>query len=199
MRICCEHCGMPERLRKPVQPVRKVWVEGEQHFLHEGCWAGWLAAPAVQLPSGSKMFGIAPGHRCAHCDKGRDVFLIRLPGENEAADRHKECAAQYWRKMREVPPNSFARHSWKNDYNCHIGSTEWKRFKREVIKQRGNRCERCGHVSAYLELHHKHYHSLGSEQPEDVELLCPKCHRGADEARAAKSRKDGSTEGGCDR
>jgi 5-methylcytosine-specific restriction endonuclease McrA len=42
--------------------------------------------------------------------------------------------------------------------------------------------------SAYLELHHKHYHSLGREQLEDVELLCPKCHKAAGEARAAKSR-----------
>ena len=86
------------------------------------------------------------------------------------------------------PPDSRARHSGRNDYNCHIGSAEWKRFRCEVTKQRGNRCERCGHVSAYLELHHKHYHSLGSEQPEDVELLCPKCHKAADEARAAKRR-----------
>ena len=37
-------------------------------------------------------------------------------------------------------------------------------------------------------LHHVHYRSLGSEQPEDVELLCPECHTGADEARAAKGR-----------
>jgi 5-methylcytosine-specific restriction endonuclease McrA len=43
-------------------------------------------------------------------------------------------------------------------------------------------------VSVSLELHHVHYRSLGSEQPEDVELLCPECHTGGDEARAAKSR-----------
>jgi 5-methylcytosine-specific restriction endonuclease McrA len=91
--------------------------------------------------------------------------------------------------MQEVSPDSGARHSGRRDYNCHIGSTEWRRFRCEVIKQRGNRCERCGHVSAYLELHHRHYHSLGSEQPDDVELLCPKCHKGADEARAAKGQR----------
>ncbi len=33
-----------------------------------------------------------------------------------------------------------------------------------------------------------HYRSLGDEQPGDVELLCPECHKGADEARAAKGR-----------
>ena len=185
MRIC-QHCGLPERLRKPVQPVRDVWVEGELYFLHEGCQTDWLAAPAMQLPSGSEMLGIAPDHRCGLCGKGRDVFLIRSPDEEEAADRQKECAARYWRKMREVPPDSGARHSGRHDYNCHIGSTKWKRFRCEVIKQRGNRCEHCGHVSAYLELHHKHYHSLGSEQPDDVELLCPKCHKGADVERKRK-------------
>jgi hypothetical protein len=175
---------MPKRHGEPVQECSVV---GEQHLLHRGCRAGWEAAPAMQLPSGSKVFGIAPGDRC-YCGSGRDVFLIQLPGEKEATHRHKECAARYWRKKLEVPPDSGARHSRRNDYNCHIGSTDWQRFKCEIIKQRGNRCERCRHVSAYLELHHKHYHSLGIEQPEDVELLCPKCHRGADEARAAKSR-----------
>ena len=39
-----------------------------------------------------------------------------------------------------------------------------------------------------LTLHHVHYRSLGSEQPEDVELLCRKYHTGPDEARAAKGR-----------
>src|SRR5262245_64920084 len=57
-RVCCEHCGMPKRRREPVQ---ECWVVGEQHFLHGGCRAGWEAAPAMQLPSGSKVFGIAPG------------------------------------------------------------------------------------------------------------------------------------------
>ena len=185
MRSFCEHCAMPRRRSEPVQ---QVWVEDEQHLLHRGCQVAWLAAPAMQLPSGSKVFGIAPGHRCELCGSGRDVYRIQLPGEEEAADRHKECAARYWRKMQEVSPDSRVRHSWMHDYNGHIGSAKWERFRREVIEQRGNRCERCGHVSAYLELHHKHYHSLGNEQPEDVELLCPKCHKGADEARAAKSR-----------
>ena len=144
----------------------------------------WITRP---YPHGSKVLGKAPaGHRC-YCGSGRYVYLIQLPREKEAAERHKHCAIRYWRKMQEVPPDSGARHSSRHDYNFHIASAEWQRFKCEVIKQRGNRCERCGQVSASLELHHLHYHSLGSEQPEDVELLCPKCHKGADEARAAKS------------
>ena len=101
--VCCEHCGMPKRPREPVQ---ECWVVGEQHLLHRGCQVAWLAAPAMQLPSGSKVFGIAPGHRCERCGSGRDVYFIQLPGEEEAADRHKECAGRYWRKKREIPPTA---------------------------------------------------------------------------------------------
>src|SRR6516165_9129552 len=185
MRIC-QHCGAKRR----DNPVLECCLDGEWYLLHRGCQDDWRKL-MDNLPANSKVLGKAPGgHRCLHCAKSSYVFRIQLPGEEEAAERHFHCAGQYWRKTREVRPDSGAvRHSGSDDYNCHIGSTEWERFKREITKQRGNRCERCGHVSAYLELHHKHYHSLGIEQPEDVELLCSKCHRGADEARrAAKSR-----------
>src|SRR5262249_18432495 len=65
-------------------------------------------------------------------------------------------------------------------YQQRISSAQWKNLKREIIKQRGNRCEHCGQESASLE---------GSERPEDVELLCPECHTRADEARAAAFRQ----------
>lgn len=80
------------------------------------------------------------------------------------------------------------RSDFPDRYQRRISSAQWKSLKRKIIEQRRSRCERCGQVSASLHLHHAHYRSLGSEQPEDVELLCPECHTGADEARAAKSR-----------
>jgi hypothetical protein len=80
------------------------------------------------------------------------------------------------------------RNDFPDRYADRISSAQWKRQKRQVIEQRGNRCERCRQESAPLELHHVHYRSMGSEQPEDVELLCRECHSKADEARLAKSR-----------
>jgi hypothetical protein len=80
------------------------------------------------------------------------------------------------------------RNDFPDRYHQRISSAQWKTLKRKVIEERGSRCERCERVSASLHLHHVHYRSLGSEQPEDVELLCAECHKGADEARAAKSR-----------
>ena len=179
MRIC-QYCTV-ERPDDPVQ-VQECSVNGERYFLHRGCQDDFLKAMDA-LPASSVRGKALGGHRCELCGSGGYVYRIQLPREEEAAERHKHCAGRYWRKIREIP-----RHSWKDDYNCHIGSAWWKRFRDELIKQRGNRCERCGQVSASPELHHLHYHSLGSEQPEDVELLCSKCHKGADEARAAKSR-----------
>jgi hypothetical protein len=80
------------------------------------------------------------------------------------------------------------RNDFPDRYHQRISSAQWKSLKRKVIEQRGNRCERCAQESASLALHHLHYRSLGSEQAEDVELLCRDCHSKADEARAAKGR-----------
>jgi hypothetical protein len=80
------------------------------------------------------------------------------------------------------------RNDFSDRYQQRISSARWKSLKRKVIEQRGYRCERCAQESASLALHHVHYRTLGSEQPEDVELLCRECHTGADEAREAKNR-----------
>jgi hypothetical protein len=80
------------------------------------------------------------------------------------------------------------RNDFPDRYQQRITSQQWKVLKRKVIEERGSRCQRCGQESASLHLHHMHYRSFGSEQPEDVELLCAECHTKADEARATKGR-----------
>jgi hypothetical protein len=83
----CRHCGASDR---PGDPVQEVWIDGEQHLLHRGC---------RDMPIGSRTVGVAAGQRCEHCGKGRDVHLVCLPGEPEAAPRHKQCAARYWEHL----------------------------------------------------------------------------------------------------
>ena len=80
------------------------------------------------------------------------------------------------------------RNDFPDRYQKRISSSEWKTLKHTIIDHRGNRCERCAIESSSLELHHLHYNSLGSEKPQDVELLCQACHTGADDARQAKNR-----------
>src|SRR5262249_9373679 len=51
------------------------------------------------------------------------------------------------------------------------------RTRQAVYEQAGHACERCGGAERPLQLHHRHYGSLGREEPGDLELLCDKCHR----------------------
>jgi len=114
MRIC-QYC-ITER---PDDPVQECSVDGEEYFLHRGCQHDWLKAMEALPPS--SVLGTAPaGHRCELCGGGRYVYRIQLPGEEEAAELHKHCAGRCWLRKR----GGGARHSWWNDYNCYIGSTE---------------------------------------------------------------------------
>jgi hypothetical protein len=134
-------------------------------------------------------------HRC----QGDDCAKVIAPGERylDKPLRHPRNSHRRYCQKCAGPviarANAYHFFNGRNDfhdrYQQRISSAEWKELKRQLIEQRGNRCERCGQVSASLELHHVHYGSLGSEQPDDVELLCPECHKGADKARAAKSFK----------
>jgi len=67
-------------------------------------------------------------------------------------------------------------------YVAYLKSTVWANFRQQVIEAAGNRCVRCRDL-AFLQVHHKHYLTLGRESPNDVEALCPSCHRFADEVR----------------
>lgn len=88
------------------------------------------------------------------------------------------------------------RNDFPDRYQQHISSARWRELKNQILKLRGNRCQRCGHENASLDLHHLHYRSLGNEQPEDVELLCPECHVRADKERAkTRSQPDYNQEG----
>jgi 5-methylcytosine-specific restriction endonuclease McrA len=71
-------------------------------------------------------------------------------------------------------------------YVAYLNSHRWSDFRKLAIANAGNRCERCRDL-AFLEVHHKHYLTLGRETFDDVEVLCHSCHRIADEER----REDG--------
>jgi|688.fasta_scaffold252563_3 hypothetical protein len=78
---------------------------------------------------------------------------------------------------------------WRQRYIAHLASPYWAELKRKVTARRGNKCERCGKSGCGLDLHHKHYRTLGRERQKDVMLLCrADCHRQADKQRATEGR-----------
>jgi hypothetical protein len=78
---------------------------------------------------------------------------------------------------------------YTKDYLDTLKSPAWAALKRKKIKTHDHVCERCGEWSDTLELHHKHYRCIGKEKESDVLLLCPACHREADNERIHKRWK----------
>jgi 5-methylcytosine-specific restriction endonuclease McrA len=77
--------------------------------------------------------------------------------------------------------------NWREIYNARIKSAQWKNMKRDLIRMRSQKCEKCGSCTS-LQLHHKTYERLGKELMSDLELLCFSCHHKADQIRAAAGR-----------
>jgi hypothetical protein len=81
---------------------------------------------------------------------------------------------------------------WRIRYERRIKSVPWKNMRRDFMRLRGPKCERCERTTTDLALHHKTYERLGRESPSDVELLCPNCHTRADAERAARGQERSS-------
>jgi 5-methylcytosine-specific restriction endonuclease McrA len=73
----------------------------------------------------------------------------------------------------------------EQEYKEYINSAEWKRKSKEAIKRAGNKCQKCGmdKGTRRLDAHHLTYDNFKHERPEDLEVVCVKCHREADKER----------------
>ncbi len=60
-------------------------------------------------------------------------------------------------------------------YRDYLKSREWSAIRADMITVRGEACEVCG-SSHHLQVHHLTYDNLFFEEPEDLVLLCAKCH-----------------------
>ena len=60
-------------------------------------------------------------------------------------------------------------------YADYLNSQHFQQFREKVLKSRKYRCELC-RGKYRLQVHHKHYGSLGNERLDDVLLLCSNCH-----------------------
>jgi hypothetical protein len=61
------------------------------------------------------------------------------------------------------------------NYYAYIKSPAWKRKADAAKKRAGYRCQVCNGENR-LEAHHRTYDNLGHEKPEDITVLCHKCH-----------------------
>lgn len=66
--------------------------------------------------------------------------------------------------------------SHKEKYRAYLLSPAWRDFRGRVMKDRGDACEKCG-SEHQLQIHHLTYDRIFNEEPEDVQVLCRKCHK----------------------
>ena len=64
---------------------------------------------------------------------------------------------------------------FKKYYLEYLQSEQWLNIRLDILSIRKN-CERCG-SKRKLHVHHKTYKNFGHEEPQDLELLCEKCHQ----------------------
>lgn len=76
------------------------------------------------------------------------------------------------------------------EYLAHINSPQWQEFAGEQKLLAKYRCEGegCGQFGAELDAHHINYRRFGREQPQDVLVLCPICHREYDDRRRLREK-----------
>ena len=70
----------------------------------------------------------------------------------------------------------------KEQYQRYLKTPHWRNFRDRVLLRcvvAGRyKCETCGDLfgRSEMEVHHKHYKTVGRERPIDVQVLCGGCH-----------------------
>lgn len=159
---CAEHKGVPWGL-----PKKDLVWEAVQHFCRRHVELAELerygAAISSRLAAGTPPV------------KPHLVEAIKWPAERRFTkkrrrDRLPRDAEEFRDQQRELASTRAKRE--------HVRNQQTKRYselRNAALATAGYRCERCGHKGG-LELHHKHYATLGNERLTDVEMLCRTCH-----------------------
>jgi len=83
---------------------------------------------------------------------------------------------------------------WRADHAIYLQTPHWKAFSLAIRKKKGVcQVEGCKERRLYkLNVHHKHYRTVGHESEEDVEVLCGEKHHPATHRGVILKLKDGS-------
>lgn len=84
------------------------------------------------------------------------------------------------RKMGQAPPAPGERR--RVNYYKYIQSKAWAKRKQRYYESHGKRCQICGSTIA-IQLHHRHYRTLGCEEDADLQALCMGCHENEHEGK----------------
>lgn len=61
-------------------------------------------------------------------------------------------------------------------YSEYLQTPEWQETRKQALKDANYQCALCPATNRVLHVHHRTYERLGEERPEDLTVLCDKCH-----------------------
>jgi 5-methylcytosine-specific restriction endonuclease McrA len=67
------------------------------------------------------------------------------------------------------------RQAWRKYYDAYLVSLRWALLRVKALTKVNYKCVACESTDT-LQLHHRHYQTLGEESLDDVVILCKKCH-----------------------
>lgn len=85
------------------------------------------------------------------------------------------------RKLRKLQTARQPAQFKRPDYHVYIESKAWRARRKQYYDRHGKQCEVCGSTDA-VQLHHRHYNTLGREKDKDLQALCRGCHENHHEA-----------------
>ncbi|MHB1422823.1 MAG: HNH endonuclease [Gemmataceae bacterium] len=89
-----------------------------------------------------------------------------------------------------MTPDAIAlRRIFERDYAEYRRSHHWQHLRAVMLELSGHACEQCGNRSL-LQVHHRHYRTVGWEVPSDLAVLCRACHAAAHGLPAWEKRNE---------
>lgn len=77
--------------------------------------------------------------------------------------------------MNVIPTISAPREDARDAYLSYLQSPEWRKRRDAALRKARFRCEQC-QSKRKLQVHHLTYERLGDEAPDDLKVLCERCH-----------------------
>lgn len=64
----------------------------------------------------------------------------------------------------------------QDEYRAYLLTPHWTQIRNEAVSRTRGRCQLCNSPTK-INVHHRTYERIGSELPEDLTVLCQRCHQ----------------------
>lgn len=65
----------------------------------------------------------------------------------------------------------------KIPYKEYLKTDHWQTIRKNALSRAGYKCQLCSNKNLRLNVHHNNYRNLWHETPQDLIVLCEKCHK----------------------